>query len=172
MNVLQRHLAAFALAGVLVVSWICSSSCFAVVASHYQKAERLLVITELPDNLEQLSAIAITVQMEEEPKLRKYEGIFHKFVNQYVSWEVLKDEFVTLYLETFSEGELDQLIDFYSSPLGKKSVDLAPTLMSQTSLIVQQAFLVNERTLDKMIRDYDKQFRNGAEERLNPKSKK
>ncbi|WP_136808766.1 DUF2059 domain-containing protein [Desulfosediminicola flagellatus] len=160
MNLLKRQM--FFSGSALLCILICSIPCSAMIDGHYQKAERLLVLTELPVNLEQLSAIAITIQMEEEPKLKKYEKIFNEYVSKYVSWEVLKDDFVDVYMETFSESELDQLIEFYSSPLGKKSIQLAPSLMNQTSFIVQQAFINNERRLEKMIKEYDRKSRKAA----------
>src|ERR1035437_8131604 len=50
----------------------------------------------------------------------------------------MKEPFVQVYRETFSQGEVDGLIAFYQSPTGQAFVDKQPELMKNTMAIMQQ----------------------------------
>ena len=54
------------------------------------------------------------------------------------SWAKMKEPFVQVYRETFSQGEVDGLIAFYQSPTGQAFVDKQPELMKNTMAIMQQ----------------------------------
>jgi hypothetical protein len=49
-----------------------------------------------------------------------------------LSWERLRPEFVKIYGETFSEAELDGIVQFYRSPAGQALLAKMPLLMSNT----------------------------------------
>lgn len=58
-----------------------------------------------------------------------------------LSWENLKPEFEKLYAETYSAEELDGLLKFYQSPLGKKFIEKQPEMQRKTMLMVQQMMM-------------------------------
>lgn len=53
------------------------------------------------------------------------------------SWEILKPDFVRLYAETFSQEEVDGMIQFYKSPLGQTLISKMPVVMNRSMQIVQ-----------------------------------
>ncbi|MPN27418.1 hypothetical protein SDC9_174851 [bioreactor metagenome] len=57
------------------------------------------------------------------------------------SWENLKPEFERLYAETYSAEELDGLLKFYQSPLGKKFIAKQPEMQQKTMAMVQQMMM-------------------------------
>lgn len=58
-----------------------------------------------------------------------------------LSWENLKPEFEKLYAETYSAEELDGLLKFYQSPLGKKFIEKQPEMQRKTMFMVQQMMM-------------------------------
>ena len=57
---------------------------------------------------------------------------------QELSWDALKNDYIKLYVDTFSEEDLKGLIDFYKSPLGQKFVEKTPELMEKSMQISQR----------------------------------
>jgi len=55
-----------------------------------------------------------------------------------MSWEKLKPEFVRLYVNTFTEEELNSLIEFYGSPTGQAFIRKMPAII-QGSMEISQS---------------------------------
>lgn len=55
-----------------------------------------------------------------------------------LSWAKIKDGFVQVYRETFTQEEMDGIIAFYKSPAGQAFVDKQPALMKNTMALMQQ----------------------------------
>ena len=56
-----------------------------------------------------------------------------ELMNKEMSWNNLRESFVNLYAEAFSAEELDALIKFYDSPIGKKLVDKQPEIQQKST---------------------------------------
>ena len=149
-----------------IVIFLLPGSVLAASTPHQNKAEQLLVLIGVPGILDQTSSIAVKVYLDQDPQLKKYSDILKRFTRKYTSWDHLKTDFINLYTEQFTEEELENLINFYSTPTGKKALALMPSLMNQTSLIVQKAFQDNAPQLDKMINDRDQEIHAEAENLL------
>ena len=57
---------------------------------------------------------------------------------QEMSWNHLRDDYISVYAQTFSEEDLKGLADFYKSPLGQKLVDKTPELTTKLMEISQK----------------------------------
>jgi hypothetical protein len=55
-----------------------------------------------------------------------------------LSWDKLKDGFIQVYRDTFTQEEMDGIIAFYKSPAGQAFVDKQPALMKNTMALMQQ----------------------------------
>jgi len=55
-----------------------------------------------------------------------------------LSWAKIKDGFVQVYRDTFSQEEIDGIIAFYKSPAGQAFIDKQPALMKNTMTLMQQ----------------------------------
>jgi hypothetical protein len=55
-----------------------------------------------------------------------------------LSWSKLKPEFVQVYAETFSQAEIDAMIQFYSTPTGAGLVDKMPQVAQRSALMMQK----------------------------------
>lgn len=59
-------------------------------------------------------------------------------IQELLSWEKMKHEFVRLYDEVYSEEEINGILAFYKSPAGQAFLNKTPLLMTKTMEMVQR----------------------------------
>lgn len=75
--------------------------------------------------IDQLSAqLQLNTDQKEELK-----GIYRTWFDQDIDRESIKVQMIALYAETFTKEEIDQINEFYQTPLGVKFVEMSPELM-------------------------------------------
>jgi uncharacterized protein len=128
-------LAAFAL------SIIMPGRLFADELSHRKKAEEFMVLVETEkmmagsfDQLksmetEKLGTVAYPGKNPEKDKELKKRVA--DYLDERLNWNNFKDSSIDVYAKLFTEEELKILVDFYSSPVGRKVVDNAQDLRLQ-----------------------------------------
>jgi len=95
------------------------------------------------DQIKKMQMDALTRQLKGK-QLQNAEEINNAIIdlmNKELSWNRLKGKFVNLYGEAFSVEELDALIKFYESPIGKKLVDKQPEI-AQKSMVITQSLRI------------------------------
>ncbi len=92
------------------------------------------------------------------PKQRQiFDGFMSKvlqLLQTQMSWSVLKPEMIKLYVNNFTEEELDGLNTFYSSPVGQSTLEKMPVTMQQ-SMGTMQAHMA---TLEPQMRVLQENF--------------
>lgn len=58
-----------------------------------------------------------------------------------LSWDKLKDDYITIYAEVFTAEELSELVTFYNSPIGRKYTEKQPEIMQRTMEISQKKMM-------------------------------
>jgi len=81
---------------------------------------------------------AIDIPEEREKNLLAMQKIARELLFQGLSWEGLKEEYIQLYTDSFSEDELRGIIEFSQSPLGQKMAEKSPILMQKSMEIGRQ----------------------------------
>lgn len=124
-----------------------SAQVFADAKSHAEDAERFLLLARA-DKL----AVPVYAQVQqmfaqrfaeskapqsEKAVLETYQAQANTALEQAVGWDKLKPDMVKLYTRTFNEQEMQDLIRFYESPLGKKVLEQMPTLTAQSAQLTQ-----------------------------------
>jgi hypothetical protein len=64
-----------------------------------------------------------------------------------MSWEKMKDQYISIYTSVFTEDELKDLLRFYRSRLGRKFTEKMPAVM-EASIKISQAQM--ERIMPEM----------------------
>jgi uncharacterized protein len=107
-------------------------------AARVRAAERLLAVTDA----ERLNALMIEqmqrTQLTQMPQLAPYADIMNEFFAEHLSWDKVRPETVQLYTEVFTTAELEELIAFYQSPLGKKLLAKSPEIMTRAMALAQR----------------------------------
>src|SRR5215471_13361156 len=96
--------------------------------SHHTAAENLLIVLEVDKSLQPLAEHVLENQLQHNPQLAPQREILQLFLTKYLSWASVRQETITAYTHTFTESELRQLTEFYTTPVGKKANEKMPQL--------------------------------------------
>ena len=111
-------------------------------------AEELLTLTNTKGNIERMVESMKQMQISQIKKLALSTGNADKaqalterimdVVTKEMSWDNLKDDYIAIYADTFTEDELKGLIAFYEGPLGQKLISKTPDLMKRSIEVSQK----------------------------------
>lgn len=107
-------------------------------ASHRKAVDSLFALMDMENLLSQSVDQMLAMQVQQNPAIAPYQAQMKAFLNKYMSWASLKDDMAKLYMEAFSESELNELNKFYQTPLGKKTMQKMPILMAKGAEIGQK----------------------------------
>jgi hypothetical protein len=96
-----------------------------------KEAEKLLDMVGTQAVMEQSMSQMLDIQLQQNPALAPYKGVMMEFLNKNMSYESLKPDLVKMYSEEFTSSELREINAFYSTNVGKKSIEKMPKLMMQ-----------------------------------------
>jgi hypothetical protein len=106
--------------------------------SHRKAAESLLSQMNMDAVLSQTIDQTLQMQIKANPAIAPYEQEMKNFLKKYMSWAGLQQDMVKLYADAFTESELNELSKFYQTPVGKKTLQQMPVLMSKGAEIGQR----------------------------------
>jgi len=112
-----------------------AGTAFAEETSHEKAVIQLLDLMRIQDVMDKNIDALLDMQVKQNKDLAPYKEVMRKFLKKYMSYESLKAEFTKLYVEEFSEPEINDMIAFYNTPTGKKALVKLPTLAARGSEI-------------------------------------
>ena len=138
--------------GVSVLLSLCIASLgYADSQTHRQAAEEVLRLTKVDKMLGPLIDQIQQVQIQQLQQMnlsseayataQRYLQRINDSVAREMQWQEIKNDYVELYTDAFTEQELRQLIQFYSTPLGHKVVEKMPVLMEQSMQLGQKKMM-------------------------------
>ena len=138
--------------GVSVLLSLCIASLgYADSQTHRQAAEEVLRLTKVDKMLGPLIDQIQQVQIQQLQQMKmsreaysaaqRYLQQINELVAREMQWQGIKNDYVELYTNAFTEQELRQLIQFYSTPLGQKVVEKMPVLMEQSMIVGQKKMM-------------------------------
>ena len=107
-------------------------------ASHRAAAEQLLNLMEMEKMMSQSVDQMLAMQMKQSPGMAQYEPQMRAFLSKYMSWGTVKEDMVKIYMAEFTEPEIKELIKFYQTDVGKKTVQKMPTLLAKSAELSQK----------------------------------
>ena len=81
------------------------------------------VFSQMPELQTQMG-----VPEDRQAKSEQYMKEVTMVFREVMTWERMRDQFIVVYAEVFTEQELRELADFYTSPIGKKYVEKQPEM--------------------------------------------
>jgi hypothetical protein len=127
-------------------------------AAHLKTASQLLDLVHVDRTTGQTVNLLLKMQLQQQPKLQPYEDVLRSFLQKYMSWDSLKDDYARIYAEAFTEDELRQIITFYKTPAGQKAINKIPTLMGMGAALGQKRVQENRAELQEMINAKQKEM--------------
>jgi hypothetical protein len=141
-------------------------------ASHREAALELLEITNARQMLDQymasfeqmmsqqLSSMDLPPDGQEAAKAVQKEMM--DWLSEFLAWDQMKGMYVDIYIEVFTEEEVNELIEFYKSPLGQKLLAKMPELMQKTmqktQAMLQQKMPEFQQRLQKSLSDLQEKY--------------
>ncbi|MEZ4333307.1 MAG: DUF2059 domain-containing protein [Myxococcota bacterium] len=119
------------LAAWLAVLITASSAAAEALDSHREAAAELLVLIEIERNMSSMASIMTDSMIQSNPLMAPYRNVIAEWATRTMSWENFRERFISIYMESFSESELRELIAFYRTPTGRKSIEVQPYLMER-----------------------------------------
>ncbi|MGD2076595.1 MAG: DUF2059 domain-containing protein [Gammaproteobacteria bacterium] len=120
-------------------------------ASHRQAVERLFELTDMQQKIAESVDNVMLMQLSQNPALREHQDVVHAFLEKTIGWEGLEDDLTQMYLETFTEEEINEINAFYASPTGRKLIRQLPELVERRNRLAMQRLQKNIGELQQMI---------------------
>lgn len=119
--------------------------------THRQAAERFLQIVDMEKVLQQSIEQMLNLKLKQKPALVPYKEVVLRFFSKYMSYESLKEDLIKLYVEEFTEKELNEIIAFYETQTGRKVLKKLPIVMARGGQLGASKIRPNIGELKKMI---------------------
>jgi hypothetical protein len=104
-------------------------------SSHRQATMELLEVMGLEKNALAGAQTMLNVMLSQNAEMEPYRDIFMKWAESTMDWDKMAPRMADLYMQTFTEAEVRELIAFYKTPLGRKTLDQMPVLMEEGAKI-------------------------------------
>ncbi len=116
-------------------------------------AKRLLESMNMEASLNGTIDAMLQLQIQRNPAMAPYKQVMKKFFSKYMSYDSLKNDFVTIYADAFTETELNDFAAFYSTPTGKKAISKMPELSSKGAQLGASRVQAHTQELQDMIKE-------------------
>lgn len=142
---------------ILLLLAIGHASARADEASHRQAVARLFELTQMQQKIDESVDNLLALQLAQSPELRDHETVVREFLVRNIGWQSLEEAVTDMYMQEFTEEELNEMNAFYSSPTGKKVIERLPVL-------VQMRNQLASRRLQEHIGELRKEIENDREQ--------
>jgi uncharacterized protein len=106
--------------------------------SHREAVARLFELTQIQRLIEESVDDVLALQITQNPALAEHREAMRAFLQKYIGWQAMKDDLAVMYLQAFTEAELDEMNAFYGSPTGQKVLQRLPELVRQRNQLAMQ----------------------------------
>lgn len=133
---------------VIVALGVWSGSPGAVLARSEPAAFRLMEVLGLEMTTTEAVALAVVQMATGIPEWKDHEDILLDYVEERLGWDALQPLVAAWVTENFTEKELEELIQFHSTPLGKKWVTASPAMSFRMEKWVRERFTADLDVLE------------------------
>lgn len=154
----------------IIVLAVCMGGFVALSQEQQSKralAEELLVLMKVNETIEQSMAMVkqmIPAQMDQAaqvsgqtnipPDVKNKTSQMMDMIAKEMSWENMKEDYITLYADTFTEEELRGLVAFYKSPIGQALAKKTPELTKKSMELSQKVMVKLMPKIQAMTQEY------------------
>ena len=154
---------------ILILMTALAGAAWADKATHRKTAEDLLSILNLNDSMNRMINQMVMLQVQRQPQLQPYRHILLDFFGKYLSYNSLKPDFIDIYTEEFTEKELRDIIAFYKTPTGQKTITKMPVLMQKGAPVGMGKVKLHAAELESMIKaEVEKQKQQAPQQQGKP----
>ena len=125
-------------------------------SKHYKAAEELLLTMNMEQAIAESLEQMLALQLRNNPNLQPAEATLKQFFKKYMSWEALREDYIRIYMEEFTEKELKDMMSFFKTDTGKKMAAKQTTLMMKGAQLGQNKVQEHMSELQEMLQKLDK----------------
>jgi hypothetical protein len=145
------------------------STAFADDASKAAKVEEFFKLAQLDDVLRQaLGQVRAQMQSgisqqilgekplspEEKKQVEDFQNKLNDLIADALSWENLKPGYVKIYVDAFTEEQIDGIVAFYKSPPGQAMVAKTSTLLTKGTALAQEKIVAAQPAIQKLVKEF------------------
>ena len=123
------------------------------ISSYEQAVIELLHVLDLQGSLQQTFDASFALQLQQNPALMTYESIIKDFLQRYLRFEALQPDFIAIYKKHFTEPEIREMITFYKTPVGIKSIQMMSVLFQEVVEIGQRKVMEHQDELMQQLQN-------------------
>ena len=135
----------------LLAAWLAPHAVMADAASHRAAVERLFTLTQVQQKIDDSVQSVAALQLQQTPQLTAHRDALTAFLERHIGWNALHEDLVQMYLQAFTEQELDTINAFYSTPAGRKVITVVPQLVQQRNRLAMQRLQENIGDLQQLM---------------------
>lgn len=88
---------------------------------------------------------------EQEARMQRFTTRMTALMKKEMSWDVLAPMYVDIYSKSFTQEEIQSMLDFYRTPAGQAVIDKMPLVMQNTMKAVQERIGTMMPEMQKML---------------------
>lgn len=135
----------------LLFMQITVSKAYAENAMQQLSASELLTVLQAKEQYNAGITELTAIMRQSNPMLNDYIDTLEKWVKQYISWDALEPKITAIYAEEFTDDEIQTLIKFFRTDVGKKFINKQNSLMQKITKIANETANANQEKLYEMI---------------------
>lgn len=146
-------------------------------ASHRKAVLKLLEVTNSRQILDQMKAQlnesvgkqfdAMDLDANGREAARKVRKEMAGWLSDVLDWGTMKEMYVDIYTDVFTEDEINELTAFYQSPLGRKMLQKTPALLQatveRTQAMIRSRMPEIQNRLDGYTSDLESRYKKGRQ---------
>ncbi len=133
-------------------------------SSHRQATLELLQVMGLEKNAMAGAQAMLNVMLDQNKEMEPFRDVFLNWAESTMSWDKMAPRMTDLYMQTFTEAEVRELIAFYKTPTGQKTLDQMPVLMQEGAKIGADLAKEHQGELEEAIKARAAELAKAADE--------
>jgi len=122
-----------------------------VAEAHKNAAEQFLMAMQTPQQLQEGINSMVELMIQSQPTMMPYQQTIRDFYAKHLSWDSLKQEYITITTGLLSEQELTALTEFFQTEVGKTFIAKQPEMFQQTAELGYRIMQENQDELFNLI---------------------
>lgn len=124
----------------------------ASLTPHERAAAELIDVLQLEKIAMTTVDVMAQAMADQNPMSAELTNVMAAFTKEFMRWEDLRPEYIRMYCDAYTEAELMELIAFYKTPVGRKTIEITPQLMRQATELRQEQLQQHLPELQRRIR--------------------
>ena len=125
--------------------------------SHRAAVEQLFKLTHMEQRVNESVDNVLLIQLQQSPQLEPHRQALDDFLQKHIGWNSMKEAIAAMYMEAFSEEELNEMNAFYITPTGQRVINEVPQLVQQRNQLAMQRMQDNIGELQKLVGQHSDQ---------------